>query len=61
MDCYEYIQKLDQYIAKEEQNADEMYPAVTKKKVVDILIQKVLINQAEKLTVMDTGCKFMFE
>ena len=61
MDCYQYIQCVDTFLAKEEKNADEFYQKATKKKVLDIVLQKVLINQAEKLTMMPTGCKYMFE
>jgi hypothetical protein len=61
MDCHQYIQKVDQFLAKEDKNCDEFYLKSTKKDIIQIVLEKILINQAEKLTVMDTGCKFMFE
>lgn len=60
--CFEYIQKINGHLVKEELNANYFLQEQTKAKVIDIVLRKAVENQAEPLTnKQGTGCEFMFE
>jgi hypothetical protein len=61
MDCDQYIQVVAKHIAKEETNSDFLYQVQTKDKLIKIVLDRAVTVQAEKLTKMKTGCRYMLE
>lgn len=61
MDCDQYIQVVAKHILKEETNSDFFYQLQTKPKLINIVLDCALTKQAEKLTKMQTGCRYMLE
>jgi hypothetical protein len=47
LSCYEYILKVTEHLKKEESNADYFLQPETKERIVNIVLQEVVENQAE--------------
>jgi len=58
--CHEYILKVNQHLRKEEENADMFLQPETKQRIVEITLREVVENQAEQLTLKESGCEYMF-
>lgn len=58
--CEDYIRKVAQHLLKEERNADDFLQEQTKSRIIDIVLKEAVENQAEQLTLKETGCEYMF-
>ena len=58
--CYQYILKVSDHLKKEEDNAEYFLQPESKKKILDITLEECVEKQAEALTLMESGCEFMF-
>ena len=58
--CYQYILKVSDHLKKEEDNAEYFLQPESKKKILDLTLQKCVEERAEELTKMESGCEYMF-
>jgi hypothetical protein len=60
LSCNEYIIKVSNHIAKEEENADFFLQPESKLKIVNITLKETVQDKAEQLTQKESGCEYMF-
>lgn len=59
--CHEYMQKVERFLGKEEDNSNSFLQPESKYRIIDIVLRESIKNHAEALTQKPSGCTMMFQ